>query len=336
MSLQVSESEEAASAVVRGIMLHNYLHLFGIAFFYYDHAITIGQEVNYLWMRPKKLSSYWFFVNRYIPFFANMIVTILTFVDLTPESCRKFSLFRQVFLVVNQIFVSRLLTLRIYALYECSRRMLAFMIGIGVTLIGAACWTLFSQQDTNSLEGVVGGCHIGLDRETAFRIAGAWEALLVYDCLIFTLTIRKTWKGRKAYAMTGTSMPLVTLILRDGAIYFAVMGLANFGNVFTFYLGGTFLRGGLSMSSSAISTTLMTRLMLNLHKSADDGLLTTQAMTTNLEWEPQSHLESTSASHPLMLDNQSYRSTTLEHCFLKGLSRWCRSMMCDEAMDKRV
>ncbi|KAF9555901.1 hypothetical protein CPC08DRAFT_642236, partial [Agrocybe pediades] len=271
-------------------MLHDYLHFFGVTLFYYDHAITIGQEVNYLWKRTKRSSSYLFFANRYIPFFANMAITILTLMDLTPEVTRppNFTLFRQVFLVVNQVFVSILLTLRIYALYECSRRMLTFMIGIGVTLIGAACWTLFSQKNTSALEGVVAGCHLGLDRETInlTGIAGAWEALFAYDCLIFTLTIRKTWKGRKNYAITGTSIPLVTLILRDGAIYFAIVDVYfNLNERFSLQ---TFFRGGLSTFSSAISITMMARLMLNLHESAGDGLLTTQTTSTNLDWEPQS------------------------------------------------
>ncbi|KAF4616854.1 hypothetical protein D9613_008218 [Agrocybe pediades] len=86
MVLQVSESDEAVSAAsVRAIMLHDYLHFFGVTLFYYDHAITIGQEVNYLWKRTKRSSSYLFFANRYIPFFANMAITILTLMDLTPE-----------------------------------------------------------------------------------------------------------------------------------------------------------------------------------------------------------------------------------------------------------
>ncbi|KAF9549074.1 hypothetical protein CPC08DRAFT_769155 [Agrocybe pediades] len=330
MSLQGSESDEATSAL-NAPQLSPFVRSRLAVLFYYDHAITIGgdsdilaqniaqswltgREINYLWKRPKRRSSYWFFANRYIPFFANIAITILSYMDLTPErcvayslhphdlisdtrgrSCRRFTLFRQVFAVVNQIIVSLLLTLRVYALYECSSRILTFMLGTGTISIGIAClkWTLFRQQSTNSLEAVVGGCHIGLTRETAFRIATAWEAVFAYDCLIFTLTIMKTWKGRKNYAITGTRMPLITLILRDGAIYFAVMALANFGNVLTFYLGGTFLRGGLSMFSSSISITMMARLMLNLHERADDGLFTTQTMSTDLDWGLQSDREST-------------------------------------------
>ncbi|KAF5324106.1 hypothetical protein D9619_011387 [Psilocybe cf. subviscida] len=47
------------------------------------------------------------------------------------------------------------------------------------------------------------------------RIAGAWEALLVYDCIIFGLTISKTWTTRRDHGITGISFPLTTLLLRD-------------------------------------------------------------------------------------------------------------------------
>lgn len=49
-------------------------------------------------------------------------------------------------------------------------------------------------------------------------IAGAWEALLAYDCIIFCLTIFKTWTTRPKHTPTWdkTEIPLITLLLRDG------------------------------------------------------------------------------------------------------------------------
>ncbi|KAF5318048.1 hypothetical protein D9619_012127 [Psilocybe cf. subviscida] len=46
-------------------------------------------------------------------------------------------------------------------------------------------------------------------------IAGAWEALLVYDCIIFGLTIYKTWTARVGHVINGIRVPLITLFLRD-------------------------------------------------------------------------------------------------------------------------
>ncbi|TFK31907.1 hypothetical protein BDQ12DRAFT_566085, partial [Crucibulum laeve] len=105
--------------------------------------------------------------------------------------------------------------------------------------------------------------------------AGAWEALFVYDSIIFGLTIFKTWQTRREHTVTGINIPLASLILRDGKYLFSakhVMALANLANILTFYLCGPFLRGGLSTFASSISVTMMSRLMLNLHEGAASGI----------------------------------------------------------------
>ncbi|KAF9558567.1 hypothetical protein CPC08DRAFT_638831, partial [Agrocybe pediades] len=273
-------------------LVHNYLHMFAISCLYYDHFVTVGQEIEYLWKRPKRHSSYWFFANRYVAFFGNIAVTVLGFTDLYSQclkhrSCKKYNLFRQLFLIVNQVLVCVLLTLRIYALYGCSKRILTYMVGSGAILIAVSCWALFGQKSAPSETG--GGCHVGLSTGTYVVVllhclAGAWEALFVYDSIIFGLTVFKTWNARRDHSITGISIPIITLILRDGAIYFAVMALCNLANILTFYFAGPFLRGGLSTFASTISVTMMSRLMLNLHETADDGLFSTHLTSTNVDY----------------------------------------------------
>ncbi|KAF9555896.1 hypothetical protein CPC08DRAFT_695015 [Agrocybe pediades] len=270
-------------AMLHDLFIDNCLHVFAISFLYYDHLITIGAEVEYIWKRPKGYSSYWFIANRYIPFFGNIAVTLLGYyVELPLESCKKYTLFRQLFLVFNQIFVCVLLTMRIYALYECSKRILAFTVACGLGLTGVASSTLFSEKRALTIAG--GGCHIGLAAESSLRMAAAWEALFVYDSVIFTLTIYKTWQARRERALLGDNLPILYLILRDGAIYFAVMALCNLANISTFYVAGPFLRAALSTFSSAMSVTMMARLILNLHQSADEGIFTTKTTDTHMAY----------------------------------------------------
>ncbi|PPQ94408.1 hypothetical protein CVT25_002496, partial [Psilocybe cyanescens] len=256
------------------------------------------QEINYLWKGPKNRSSYWFFINRYTAFFGNIAVTILGFMDLSSR----------ILLIVNQVLVCILLTLRVFALYDRSLRVLAYLITSGVILMAVTSWVMFGQKSAPS--ETASGCHVGFSRMTfvdssvdldifvqshpyvaylyTLRIlndipfpfkglAGAWEALFVYDSIIFALTIVKTWKARQDHAITGISIPLISLMLRDGAIYFAVMALCNFANILTYY---PFLRGGLSTFASSISVTMMSRLMLNLHETADAGIFSIEATTT--------------------------------------------------------
>ncbi|KAI3615673.1 hypothetical protein WG66_011890 [Moniliophthora roreri] len=242
------------------ILLHNYFHMLAISFLYYDHILTFGDEVKHIWKRAKIQSSYWFFLNRYLAFFGNISVTVLGFTSLDAS-----------------VLVCILLTLRIYALYGQSKRILGYMVGSGSVLVALSCYVLFGQKNAPNHLG--SGCHVGIERTTAIRLAGAWEALFVYDSILFSLTLYKTWtaRPRRRDRVHVTSIPLLTLILRDGAIYYAVMALANLINILTFYFAGPFMRGGLSTFSSltnptspesSMSVTMMSRLMLNLHRSA--------------------------------------------------------------------
>ena len=163
-----------------------------------------------------------------------------------------------------------LLTLRTYALYNCSIRVLSFMLGSGAVLAGIACvryvhsphpgvtrsrfsqWTLFGQKSVYS-ESMF-GCLVGLSSVTyvavtciflepllrnlisrAIRefpfvckpfsstrnfvfpgLAAAWEALFVYDCIVFFLTMRKTWRARHETKFAPTTTPILQLMFRDG------------------------------------------------------------------------------------------------------------------------
>jgi len=148
-----------------------------------------------------------------------------------------------------------------------------------------------------------------MSQDTAIRLAGAWEALFVYDLLIFSLTLRKTWKARKDHSITGINVPLISLILRDGAIYFAVMALCNLSNILTFYLCGPFLRGGLSTFASSISVTMMSRLMLNLHETAELGIMSTTEQTMDIAYSMQNDTSLNIAGPSMVSDSENLEMT---------------------------
>ncbi|KAF8876017.1 hypothetical protein BD779DRAFT_1677998 [Infundibulicybe gibba] len=304
----------------RDIHLSSYILTFALIFFYYDHSITIDREIKYLWMRPKKPSTYWFLSNRYFLFSVDIVIALFEFtpfkflkVGPTPthsagnvqlnrlpaQSCKSYELFKQVSIAANQFLVSVLMTLRVYALYGCSSRVLVNMAITGAAVSSVACWALFSGQNTTVSQQSF-GCHTGLSQDTSTRLATAWEALFAYDSIVFALTLMKTWRAGRNIQVRARRLPIITLLLRDGAIYFAVMALSNLANILTFYVflrsmiivseafiqlftntHQPFLRGGLSEFSSSISVTMMSRFMLNLHETANAGLLSTQISTSD-------------------------------------------------------
>ncbi|KAF5351570.1 hypothetical protein D9758_007225 [Tetrapyrgos nigripes] len=209
-----------------------YFHLLGLVFLYWDHIITFSMEVEYLWTHFGSLSSYMFFLNRYFSSLGVIAVTVSLFSNsLTAASCKPFHSYRQALLVLTQVIVCILLTLRIYALYGRSLKMLVYMLSFGFFLAGVACFALFfggqSQSSVTSM-----GCHTELEFLTAVQIASSWEALFIYDSMLFILTLKKAYDARYEFKNEMTNVPsLLVLVIRDGQQYYYY--LPHFHNTLT-------------------------------------------------------------------------------------------------------
>ncbi|KAJ3492239.1 hypothetical protein NLI96_g123 [Meripilus lineatus] len=200
---------------------------------YYDFALTFGDEMKYVWQQPKSGASWLFIINRYFSFFADIAVGIGNFLPFESEQgCRTYNRFRQIELIAVQVIVGTVVLLRTYALYGRDKRILYLVLSISSVLLVLSGWSITEGHTDISIQY---GCHAALATITGIHVATAWEALFVYDLLIFTLTLVKTYRERSRY-LTGNLNELVGLIFRDGAIYFAVMACANAANTLTFYL----------------------------------------------------------------------------------------------------
>ncbi|KAJ7090991.1 hypothetical protein C8R44DRAFT_891688 [Mycena epipterygia] len=178
---------------------------------------------------------------------------------------------------VTEVPGTVMMILRTYALYNRSKRLLWTLVVIGAILTGVTVWNT-QGQDTSTLTALP-GCHPHIAPVTAFHFAAAWGALFVFDIIIFVLTVYNGWLAARRLGPTGP-MSLHMLIIRDGALYFAVMVLANLVNILTFIIDLPVLPGSLAPFASSISITMMARLMLNLHEHADRGILTANDTTT--------------------------------------------------------
>ncbi|KAF9469555.1 hypothetical protein BDZ94DRAFT_1242693 [Collybia nuda] len=252
------------------IIIHNCLHVLAVSILFYDHFITLGREIEYIWKRPKSISSYYFFLNRYTALLGTLVVTVLSLTTLPLQSCKNYNTARQLLLIINQCIICYLLSLRVYALYGRSH-WIRSLLGCTAAILTAISFWLLRRQKIAPAEGIT-GCHIGISDKTAIRMSGAWWALFIYDALLFALTVSKTWTTGKSYA---TSVLVSRILLRDGSVYFGVITLSNFANILTYYFCGPFMRGGLSAFSADISSTMMSHLMLNLHEVTNTGIHST-------------------------------------------------------------
>ncbi|KAJ7355271.1 hypothetical protein DFH08DRAFT_954768 [Mycena albidolilacea] len=254
-----------------------HIHLIISGVMYWDWLITLDIEIDFMWRRARSASAYWFFAVRYAGLVGNIPVTVFTFYTIPAKAV----------LVGTQLIVSIILV-RIHALYDRNLRLLLSVLGISLPLLAFIFWSFLGEGSKSDPVLGLPGCHTSLPKSASFRafsalvslystanefldLAAAWEALFLYDTMMFGLTVFKTYSTWRRTDSESNNIPIHRLILRDGALYFGAMALANLCNIITFYLAGPNLSGSLSTFASCMSVTLMARLMLNLYNTADAG-----------------------------------------------------------------
>ncbi|KAJ6476891.1 hypothetical protein C8R45DRAFT_1008164 [Mycena sanguinolenta] len=277
------------ATTIQALRVHDVLFVVSISFLYFDHLITFGDEIRLLWKKAKTPSTYSFLFNRYLAFFGDLVVTFFIFTTVPDSVCKHVNLFRQLLLVLNQTAICFLLTLRIYALYRRQTKVLVYMLGAGAVLMGISLWAI-SGKGGIPVHGVV-GCHIANSQAIGIHLAVPWEALFIYDVLIVVALFYKSLQTRSE-SVHIRNEPLLSLLIRDGAVYFVIMAVINLANILTFYLAGPLLRGCLSTMASSLSVTMMSRLMLNLHAVESKGIFSTVAHVKFANsWSDESRVE---------------------------------------------
>ncbi|KAJ7881569.1 hypothetical protein B0H14DRAFT_2704969 [Mycena olivaceomarginata] len=228
-----------------------YLAAASFTLLFYDYFLTFEWEVSRYWARPNlSWATIFFFLNRYGTLLGNIPVVIQNFWT-TPSTPEKSAVV--------------MLILRTYALYKRNNRILAFMLVFGVVVV-CVCLvrtTLFSTKGAG-LSGDLGlyiGCTYAITARQSVSPIIAWSAMALFDCMIFSLTLYKSF----GWHLTGLN--LFTVLLRDGT----VIVILNLSNILTFV---DYTRG--------LSSLMISRLMLNLR---DPSLAGVPESTTDPEAE---------------------------------------------------
>ncbi|KAF5366423.1 hypothetical protein D9758_009787 [Tetrapyrgos nigripes] len=152
------------------------------------------------------------------------------------------------------------LILRIYALYERSRSMLVIMAVTNLSVMGITTWKGLDQGSTR-MEPHPEGCVVTVPLDTS---------------LVFLLTLWKSWSMRHYHGFNAqVPDPLIALLFRDGAMYYAFKLLATLANIITYY---AYTTEPLSTFTLNFSSIMVSHMLLNLHKSVDEGIFSRQRL----------------------------------------------------------
>ncbi|EGO03341.1 hypothetical protein SERLA73DRAFT_69227 [Serpula lacrymans var. lacrymans S7.3] len=233
-----SESVSSASLNMDLMMI-----LIPFSIIVYDYALTFTMEVERFWLRPSRTwPTQLFFVNRYLLIGGRIPMMVqATLPTISPHSSMSWLSTLQPGDLDTELaltFKSALMIMRVYALYDQSRRLLYALLVIAVAIVAEACWAIFSPVTNANLPITSIGCGDPLSSAEALRQAAAWCGQLAFDVIVFVLTLWKTWRVGSV-----GGRPLINILLRDGVLYFAVMSIANVINVSTFLLASPERRG---------------------------------------------------------------------------------------------
>ncbi|CAK5283055.1 unnamed protein product [Mycena citricolor] len=251
------ETNTTTSLSVGGIqeeLTWNYdTNLVAFTLLYYDYLLTLEWEVTRYWSPRATAPNVLFFLNRYGMLLGTVPVVIQYFwargtpdqklasdrlgadtPTLTDDRCATLHSYHEYFAVAIQIIVGVMLILRTYALYERSKRILVLMVLVASGVIAVGVWAVLvgPKRATNEVAPTLAldvGCTSSVTKSQALGLAAAWAGMGVFDCTIFLLTLYRALSQRRVQGVR-----LMTVLLRDGSIYFGVIVLVNLANILTF------------------------------------------------------------------------------------------------------
>ncbi|KAJ6605489.1 hypothetical protein DFH09DRAFT_1300229 [Mycena vulgaris] len=263
-----------SARTIRDVRLSRSLFLSGIVILFYDHLLTLGPEVQHIWRTTHTRSSMWFLCIRYFSFCGNIIMAVDTFGDLDTEASLWLIIVAQEFIVGCTLF------LRVYALYGLSRRILLGLLAAGAVIVSLGAWSVVPVGLAPVIRAKAPGCYEPQLKAQALRKDG------------FCLGGRTRWRDYShcVDSASGLHPRPGKRLLRWGALannytrrHYLLRGLVNTANILMFAFGDIYTSNSLSWFTSAISVAMISRLMLNLHVAARQGITPTSAPDVELE-----------------------------------------------------
>ncbi|KAF9467859.1 hypothetical protein BDZ94DRAFT_1294761 [Collybia nuda] len=275
----------------------------------FDHCLTFSSEIEHIWNKRKTPFSCLFLLNRY---FALLAVSVYICIYILPQGCRtgvknmdgynigpqSHSAAPLIFAlsVFTMLTAEAMIALRVYAVYQKSKYILLVLSLVWISHFALLIWIyctpiIVEDKQTSDFIATVEmegpGLSVSLTTGTIF-VAPA----LGFDIIAGVLLMLRL------YQQSSPHMPLMTLVVRDGLFYFAVIFISNVvwvvGHIYNRTVSPIplFHFTPMEIWSACITTTMISRLTLNLkmYDSATNDELTFQSMS--IRFQHMHHLTS--------------------------------------------
>ncbi|KAJ7083788.1 hypothetical protein C8R44DRAFT_991952 [Mycena epipterygia] len=250
--------------VVSDARLCNYFAASAYTILFIDFIFTIDDEINFVWTKPWRLPSVLYLWNRYMTLFVVTLCMSVMFREVKSDHvCKSFIITEGLASTLLFGSFNLLLVLRVWILYDKTRRMayilfpflLFEMISMVITLLLSDSTYL---HEFIHLGPILPGCYFTTAPENF-----AFYALppLMVTFTMFVLTAHKCVVTLREDKLA--DMPVITLFLRDGLIWFIVVFFFYGAQMIIWLTGRPTLMQVLVIPSLALFSLISSRILLN-------------------------------------------------------------------------
>lgn len=282
----------------------NAMTLAGFTLLVYDHILTFGDEVNYIWKTRKGIVPVIFLVNRYlIPLVLSIDIYETMGLSSGPTSitfCKVWTVIQSYLTIASFMSIHATVAWRLYALH-CGEAWIRRLLWIALVLYVSTSTGII----TASLIPIISDLR-PLHHECVSKIPDylwtAWLPSVVFETLLFALTVIAMLRQEKRRSFSTLSL----LLYRDGMLYFVAVTICSLFSLLVWALAGPSLIGLARYFALAMVNIAGSRLVLNLkgfsaRNSVD--MLSFSLMSSNAPLSrPQIYAPSTDIETPVSSD----------------------------------
>jgi len=239
----------------------------------YEYFLQFSNEVEFFWKQRWSLAKTLFIWSRYysLAFNISNAVIFLQFHP-SPLLCNKFFHWQNTGASLQVITTHIILELRLYAMYENSRKILALFVCL--TLGEATAMGIVFGVPNTKLIGTnepFPGNFICADADPmdgSHWVVYYWASILVIESTLLTLALRKAWEHRES--RSGSS--LMRELTRDSVIYFITIFWIYLANLLLWFRNRITLDELGTAFSFVISSIFANRLLIAVRSNHYRGL----------------------------------------------------------------
>ncbi|KAJ7642026.1 hypothetical protein FB45DRAFT_684541, partial [Roridomyces roridus] len=245
----------------------------------HDYLITLEDEIRYIWTQSSSPSKWMFFWIRYytitLLLFDVIQIHVFSIPHITsPNLCVAMDTIIRVVGAVSLWSVEIIMQLRVYALYECSKRVVAFNLILFVFSIAGFLYILIFNHSRRA-SVIADVIHLDLPGCPSVHSGIEWAQWIpatIYEGILFGFALFKTFETTFVNLRRKTRLSLYELMIRDNIMYFfAVTALLIFNNLMV--VNVTHIPW-FSYGPFHAAVGIMTcRMLINLRKAADTDMI---------------------------------------------------------------